>query len=357
MNPPSRVGSRVIRGHARSRTSDAVFGTPGLVVAWAPNAARSASLAAALDLPCYLIHVLAFQRPWLAPLKYPMQAALTWALLWRERPAAIIVQNPPLPAVVCVALYSWRYQARFIIDSHSGALVEPKWAWSRPMQRWLGRRATATLVHTTALLPRLGGAGRVLVIEDGPLAPREPGRSAPTTPRVVVVGSLAADEPLEAVVAAAEQLSPLRFVLTGDPRRAAWPDLLRELPANVELAGWLSTTDYALLLQSATVIVSLTTRDLTVLRGAWEAVYLGKPLVTSDWPAQRDCFTQGTIFVDNTAASLAEGLRRALVEQEGLAEAMRSLEQEKRHAWDSALSTLCSLLTLARPHTRPEVER
>jgi hypothetical protein len=163
---------------------------------------------------------------------------------------------------------------------------------------------------------------------------------------VVVVGSFACDEPVAETLAAAALLPDVRLVFTGDPQRARPRRLLRTLPPNVELAGWLRFADYVLLLRSAAVIVALTTRDHTILRGAWEAVYLGQPLVTSGWPAQRDCFTQGALFVDNDAASIARGIRHALEHAEPMRAAMGRLGDQKRRGWAEDEKTLRALLAL-----------
>jgi glycosyltransferase involved in cell wall biosynthesis len=323
------------------------------VIVWVPFGARSRELARALTAPCHFVSVLALQRPMLAPIKYPILTWKTWRLLQRERPKAIIVQNPPLPAVACVALYSSLNGTAFIIDSHSAALVGAKWAWSRPLQRWLGRAAAATLVHTETLVPRMGGRGRTLVLEDPPPSlPPARRDEQPHASRVVVIGSFADDEPVAETLSAAARFPQAEFVLTGDSRILR-SGLTKELPPNVRMPGWLSFQDYADLLRSATVIMSLTTRDMTVLRGGWEAVYLGKPLVVSNWPALRSCFTKGAIFVDNDSGSIAAGVAEAMRNLDELSAAMRRLKDEKRESWEDGLQTLRDLLAISPAEPSP----
>jgi hypothetical protein len=269
----------------------------------------------------------------------------------RERPRAIIVQNPPLPSVVCVALYSRLHGIPFVIDSHSAALVDAKWAWSLPVQRWLGWRAAATMVHTETLLPKVRGAGCVLVLEDPPPSlPPAQCEEPVSTPRVVVIGSFADDEPIAETLSAAARVPNVDFVLTGDSQ-ALSRRLLSHLPRNVRIPGWLSFQAYADLLRSATVIMSLTKRDMTVLRGGWEAVYLGKPLVVSDWPALRCCFASGAVFVGGDPESIAAGVDEALRNRNELAGAMRLLRNEKRTAWENGVRMLGHLLSLPSPES------
>ena len=63
------------------------FRTRAIMLTWAPYSGRSEGLARHLGIRNHFVHYLAFQRPWVAPLKYPLQAAATLRLLWRERPA------------------------------------------------------------------------------------------------------------------------------------------------------------------------------------------------------------------------------------------------------------------------------
>ena len=58
-----------------------------------------------------------------------------------ERPAVVLVQNPPPVAPLLVAMYCAAPGARFIVDSHSQALLVRRWRWTLPLQRWLARRA------------------------------------------------------------------------------------------------------------------------------------------------------------------------------------------------------------------------
>jgi glycosyltransferase involved in cell wall biosynthesis len=149
---------------------------------------------------------------------------------------------------------------------------------------------------------------------------------------------------------AAAATPDIPFVLTGDPRSAARPEALQDMPPNVALPGWQPFDEYIDLLRSARVIVCLTTYQKTVQRGAWEAVYLSKPLVTSDTEAQRQCFRVGTVFVSNEASSIARGIRQALRESEQLTEEMCELREAKREEWSVELTRLRALLLNRQGH-------
>lgn len=95
------------------------------VLTWDPVCQRSVSLAQRLREPLETIHYLGYRRPWMAPIKYPLQAATTWEWLQRRRPAAVMVSNPPPFAAGVVWAYCAPRNIPFIIDAHTGVFPKP----------------------------------------------------------------------------------------------------------------------------------------------------------------------------------------------------------------------------------------
>ena len=60
----------------------------------------------------------------------------------------------------------------------------------------------------------------------------------------------------------------------------------------------------------------LATRDHTMLRGAYEAVYYGTSIIISDWPILRETFDDGTIHVDNRVPTIVEAVETMRREHE-----------------------------------------
>lgn len=322
-----------------------------LGIAWAPTAPRSQRLAAALGAEMHKVHLFAFQRPLIAPLKYPALALATWFLLWRKHPRLVLVQNPPIFLVMVVALYARLTRNHYIIDTHTGGLVGYKWGWSLPLHRWLSRLALATIVTNAELRDRLVGRGskrrfRVLILEDPPVewSNTEPPAITPAGARLVtVIATYSADEPIKEVLEAARQLPSIAFSITGDARRL--PAAVRSnCPQNVCLTGWLSDVDYGELIRRANAVAVLTTRNHTLLCGAWEALYAGQPLITSDWPVLRGAFPQGTVFTGAPSTEIAAAINQALAQEEHLRAAMRALAADKRQTWAIAIAELRTLM-------------
>jgi len=125
---------------------------------------------------------------------------------------------------------------------------------------------------------------------------------------IAVVCSFNYDEPLPAIIDAAAALPDVRFFVTGNPKHLE-EALKRRMPQNMTLTGFLSTEAYGGLIAGADAVLTLTTRDHTMLRGAYEAIYQGTPVIVSNWGLLREAFPDGAVHVDNTSEAIAGGVR------------------------------------------------
>jgi glycosyltransferase involved in cell wall biosynthesis len=123
-------------------------------------------------------------------------------------------------------------------------------------------------------------------------------------------------------------------------------------PQNIHLTGWLSDDDYSALVCSANVVVALTTRNHTLLCGAWEALYAGQPLLTSDWPVLRSTFSHGTVFTEATSQAIVAATQLALTQEDQLRAAMQALAADQRQAWARALAEVRALFPESKPSSR-----
>lgn len=315
-----------------------------LAVAWAPYSRMSDTFMQELDGKLYCIHYLRFQSPPHAPLKYLLQALRTLHVLFRERPTAVHVQNPPFVAGLVVWLYSLLTGARFVLHYHSAAFGQA-WDWALPIQKFLARRAATNIVtneHWADIIR--GWGGHALVMLD-PFLDLPQGRPFETAPgySVAVVGTFAPDEPLDAVLEAAASLPDIQFYITGDTRKKP-SDFFANAPPNVTFTGFLDPyQEYPGLLRAADAIMVLTTRNHTLQLGGCEAVAVGKPLITSDWPYLQEVFPKGTVYVAPTAESIRSGVLSARQNHDRLAAEIIDLRRESRAAWNQRLSQLQQL--------------
>ena len=316
---------------------------------WGPpsKGPRSSVLARELGLPIEFVAD-SWKQGWRsAPLKYPSQLLRTYRRLLSDRPRLVFVQSPPSLAVWSVAVYAAISGGRFVVDAHSDAFERARWTRPYWLNRLVARRAATTLVTDSYWAEMLRGWGaEAIVIPDIPsvyaATTNLAGQVERETPTVVFVNTWSDDEPLDAVIAAARGLPHVVFKVTGS---LEGHDLaMRDAPPNVQFVGYLPDADYFALLGQASGVMCLTTRDHTMQRGACEALSMGRPIITSDWPLLRSYFATGTLHVDNTA----DGIRRAvmtLLERQGqLVTEIEALRDLRRAEWAERKKALTRLV-------------
>ena len=272
----------------------------------------------------------------------------TWTLATR-RPGVLFVQCPSILLGVWCALLKPLLRYRFVADLHNEA-VEPfnySFGGYRVLLRLIRRSADLSLVSNDALAAIVNGTGgRAFVLPDKvPDIPAAPAAAArPGSGRAVFICTFAPDEPVDEVVEAARLLGPAVTIhITGRPVTGVTPV---DLPAHVSLTGFLDEAAYQALLADADVLVDLTRMDNCLVCGAYEAVALQKPLVTSDTRALRGYFSKGTVFTRHDPASLADAIARAIANRDRLAAEMLDLKRELRDRWLGQGRSLGRLLQL-----------
>jgi glycosyltransferase involved in cell wall biosynthesis len=319
-------------------------------VSWAESCSRSDHTARELGGRSYMVYAARLgSRPSTVILKYAIQWARTVRLLRRERPDVVVVMTPPVFAALPVLAYTRRHGAQLVLDAHTAALLHPRWRHLQWLQRWLCRQAATTFAHTehVAELVRQAGGHATLVPDVPVLFPatdRFPRTAAFT---VAVVCSFNYDEPLPAILEAARQTADVRFFVTGNPRH--FPrTLAAQLPDNVTLTGFLSVPAYGGLLADADVVLTLTTRNHTMLRGAYEAIYQGTPVIVSDWPPLKEAFETGAVHVDNSPGQIAAAIRTVQAAHAEFRTAAVVLRERKLARWRETMAAITARLLMPR---------
>src|SRR5262249_36868087 len=135
----------------RVRSSATALDCPWrLFVSWAPFCSRSDNIARELGGSSAMIyHRFWGSSYWTIVLKYFTQSVATVLLLLRKRPRCVFVMSPPPIACLPIWLYSVVTGARFVIDAHTAAFVDPRWSRFEFVQRFFARRAVTVLVTNT----------------------------------------------------------------------------------------------------------------------------------------------------------------------------------------------------------------
>jgi glycosyltransferase involved in cell wall biosynthesis len=289
----------------------------------------------------HCIHYLRFQAPWCAPLKYLLQAMHTWQVLFTERPQVIHVQNPPFVCGLIVYLYCQITSAKFVLDHHSAAFGQ-MWNWALPLQKYLARRAVTNIVtnhHWVNIVVQSWGAS-ALIMGD-PFLPLPPGKPFRVSSNfnIVFISTFAPDEPLDAVLEAARRLPQVHIYITGNANRQP-RTFFDTLPVNVTCTGFLPDSHYVGLLRAVDAVMVLTTRNHTLQLGGCEAVSVGQPLITSDWPFLREFFSKGAIHVDNTPEAISAGIQAVRQKHRWLKVEMHAFRDTAVQTWNAQLAQL-----------------
>ena len=317
-----------------------------LFLVWTPRSrgSRSRALAGQLGIDVRYVSTTARRGIAAAMLKYPVQTLITIALLVKERPRVILVQSPPTIAPLLVAVYAATTGARFVVDAHSDAMLSPVWTRPRSLYRLLARRALATIVTNEHFADTIRAwGGRALVLQDIPTSFPDGSFGVDGEFNLAVVNTFASDEPLDAVLAAADELEGVTFYITGDTSDAQ-ESVTSHAPRNVKFTGFLPEDRYYGLLRSSNAVMCLTTRDHTMQRGACEALSLGKPIITSDWPLLNDYFSMGTVHVDNTVAGIRAGVLQMRHGLDSYEKDIVKLQRRQQDEWESAQESLLQLI-------------
>jgi glycosyltransferase involved in cell wall biosynthesis len=260
--------------------------------------------------------------------RYAVLLARTAMCLFRTAPDVLIVQCPSIVLGLWALALRPVFGYRLIADLHNEA-VKPYIVSSRVYERLLRvihRAADLCLVSNPNLAPVIERAGGKAFVLPDKLPQLHPvATAAPATPSVVFVCTYSRDEPFLEVIEAARALDPAVTLFVTGRYRGKEP---LSVPGNVRLTGFLPEDAYVALLGSADVIVDLTAIEDCLVCGAYEAVALGRPLVTSDTAALRGYFRQGTVYSRHDSVSLADAITYALAHRDRLAAEMRDLKPD-----------------------------
>ncbi len=306
-------------------------------VSWAPYCSRSDNIAREFCGKSYMVYAPFFGSNYFTILfKYLFQTVKTLTILLRERPDVVFIMAPPTTACFPVYVYTCLFPAGYIIDSHTMALLGERWKRVSFIHRFFSRRAITTIVTNDFLKAIIDSWGApVTIVTDVPVEfphVRLPHKKSGFT--ITLINTFSDDEPLENFMMAAKKLSDIQFYITGSLKQAKKRRRRTNynLP-HVQFTDFLSTDAYAGLLVASDCIVVLTTRDNTMQRGAYEAAYLGKPVITSDWGILKKTFYKGTLFVDNTPDGILAAILEMRKNHATYKEEIVSLLNEKKKTW------------------------
>jgi glycosyltransferase involved in cell wall biosynthesis len=316
-----------------------------LFISWAKHCSRSDSIAGRLGGTSLMIYSSLWGSRYSTVLfKYLTQSLRTARVLLRYKPRTVLVMTPPVVACIPVWLYAKLTGAQYAIDAHSGAFLDRRWMSILFVHKFFSRHAKVTLVTSTFLANMVTAWGaKTQIVSDVPVCfpePRLVKRNGHVT--MTFVSTFTGDEPLENFLVAAGRAPDVQFYVTGRLEDAE-PEVLKKAPGNVSFTDFLSDSDYVGLLMSSDAVICLTTEDHTMQRGAYEAVYLGKPVITSDFEILRKSFPSGSVHVTGTPEDIARGICEMKGDLRRYQREVAHLRTDKLECWRVVENTLRTL--------------
>lgn len=293
-----------------------------LWITW-ENQIRNKSLSDRLGVE---LHVLSSKR--MRFVRYAACIFRTVNLILIHRPSAVFAQNPSIVLTYLVMLLKYVFRYTFVTDAHYAGIMAP--SGNRLLQMALdfcNRRADLVIVTNEEhgkYVEKIGG--RALVCEDPlPNIGRYARNVNEQAQKVFVICSFDVDEPYVDAFHAARILQEEGYVfwVSGNFNKSG---IVPVEWSHVRFLGYVPEAEFYSHLAESQVVVDLTTQENCLVCGAYEAMVLGKPLVTSKTSALQKYFTHGTVFVDHDPESIANGVRLAF---EKRVELKRQIEQWK----------------------------
>jgi glycosyltransferase involved in cell wall biosynthesis len=120
--------------------------------------------------------------------------------------------------------------------------------------------------------------------------------------------------------------------------------IIKMAPENVVFTDFLSDEIFNALLKGGDIILSLTKADLTMQNGVYEAIALGRPVITSDWPVLRKTYRKGVICTDNSSEALFNAIQEMKQNYHFYLREINELRTEFLSSWQEKRAQLIELL-------------
>ncbi len=301
---------------------------------------RSRNLARELGLPIFekMIENNTFNRHFLSSL---------WTIytLVKERPNKVYLQYSFLLLVVVSGYKKLSlYPVHIICDCHTKALRRSVNGRIGKLFWWMKKKSFESvnfcIVSNIEMEPdikKLTDSYCVLQDKIPDVKPRASRKISET--HCVFVCSYAVDEPLDDVIAAANNLdASIKIYCTGKI-----PDDLKHLKdnpyKNIIFTDYLSQEEYYNLIFNTDCILALTSEEGCLQCAGYEALSAEVPMVLSSTTALKTYFEDAAIYVNHNAQDLESGIRQAVNNRTKLLRKMSQIKKIRELEYASELNT------------------
>jgi hypothetical protein len=272
--------------------------------------------------------------------RYVLSILKTILIVFREKPGIVVVQNPSIFLGLLAVIIQPFFKYKLVMDAHNSGIYpfNNKYQVLNHISRFLQRCVTVTIVTNQTLAEVVtNNGGRVCILPD--VLPEVPAALKKVhldgRINIVFICSYHDDEPYMEVIQAARQFEDdTVFYITGNHKGRIRGDTLG---SNVRLTGFIPVIEYWSLLNSADIIMDLTTRENCLVCGAYESVALFKPMILSDTTATKEYFSIGAVYTKPTVTSIVDSVNEAIKKFKELSEQVQLLNRCLRSNWNMCL--------------------
>lgn len=279
-------------------------------IVWEKECIRSENIAQHFN--AEIIHIYPFRSKgslFKTILRYFISMFITLYLLIKKKPKIVFVINLPFPLILTIYLFSRISKIRYILDTHSGAFTDNKWKKFMPIYKVISKNALLninTCLNHSEQVKNWGGES--YIISDVPVMFKNTINNISLPAKsIFVVCSYNTDEPIETIFEAAKRTPDVNYYFSGNYQLLDYK-YIRNKPGNVTFIGYLPIEEYFSYLKSVRAILVLTKRDNTMQRGAYEALALEQPIITSNFNILVESFGNAAIYVNNNAIEIAKAV-------------------------------------------------
>lgn len=283
-----------------------------------------------------------FANPIFRMFHYLLLALITLHKLFSNKYQIIFVQIPPIQSAVVALFYMQLTKAKIIFDTHSIIFFPQRFHQKLYLQlyRYLIKYPTLNIVHNQKILNyHYLKKSKTVMLEDKLPFNLCPKSAINHKKKIGIICSYHQDEPINEIFKAAESLPEYNFYFTGKSEKIPKP-----IAANINFTGYLSDDDYEKFLAGVDLIIVLTKRPDTVLCGAYEAVSIGRPLITSNTDALRLHFYKGTIHTTNNYQAIINAIKTAFTNYQQLSAEIIELRRLKEIDWQKQFEVVNNYL-------------
>ena len=279
------------------------------------------------------------------------KALLTILFIFKHKPKVLIIQNPSIILGFLASFLRLIFAYKLIVDRHTNFRIgkriglNPRFLAHAFFSRFSIKYSDLTIVTNEFLrlyVEKHGGNGFVLQDKLPSIEHKNTYSELQGDVNIVFICTYANDEPVKEVIKAGEYLPQSIYIyITGspDPKK-----IVGIRASNVILTGYLNQQDYDGLLYKADILMDFTNLEWCLVCGAYEAISLEKPLITSNTLALKDFLENAAVYTNHSPKSIARSIKKIIKEKKIYKENVSNFRNNYMTYWQNRLNSLRKIL-------------